>query len=65
MEGRVLKNTTRILFVGIYNFGSAALGRLASRGFNIIGVVTKPENTAGTQAVAGLGPPERASCAET
>jgi methionyl-tRNA formyltransferase len=47
----MLKNTTRILFFGIYDFGSASLENLASRDFNIIGVVTKPEQEGGKQAV--------------
>jgi methionyl-tRNA formyltransferase len=50
----MLKNTTRILFFGIYDFGSASLENLVSRGFNIIGVVTKPEQEGGKQAVVAL-----------
>jgi methionyl-tRNA formyltransferase len=48
----MLRNTTRILFFGLYDYGMASLNSLASRGYQIIGVVTKPEQTGGRQAVA-------------
>ncbi len=46
------RNDARILFVGIYDYGLAALDALCRRGFDIAAVVSKPEPPGGTQPVA-------------
>lgn len=51
----MLRSNTKILFFGIYDFGMASLERLADPGFNIVGVVTKPEQEGGKQACAAWG----------